>query len=225
MAETYLATVNKVLRRLREDTVTSVTDTSYSTLIGEFVNQAKEEAEDAWYWGNNRSNVTFTLAGDSTTIDYSLTGTNKKTKIFAIYDTTEESKLKFVDRERVNQWDLIDDWTAVDNPSYWTDAGLDGSAQKKVRVFPYPSSSNSMRASCYIPQAELTSDSDMIMIPILPIILRAYALAISERGEDGGEGFSEADGTAQAHLADAILMDQQLYPFETDWSSGYLDAG
>ena len=44
---TYLQLVNSVLRRLREDEVTTVGQTSYSKLIGEFVNDAKRTVEDS----------------------------------------------------------------------------------------------------------------------------------------------------------------------------------
>ena len=39
---TYLQLVNSVLRRLREDQVSTVEQNSYSILVGELVNEAKE---------------------------------------------------------------------------------------------------------------------------------------------------------------------------------------
>lgn len=51
MAHTYLDLVNKVLVNLRETAGQSqVNATQYTTLIGEFVNQAKETVEDHWRW-------------------------------------------------------------------------------------------------------------------------------------------------------------------------------
>ena len=47
---TYLNIVNNVLRRLREDTVDSVTETTYSTMVGDFVNDAKTLVEQAADW-------------------------------------------------------------------------------------------------------------------------------------------------------------------------------
>lgn len=38
---TYLNLVNNVLRRLREDEVSSVADSTYSKLAGDFINDAK----------------------------------------------------------------------------------------------------------------------------------------------------------------------------------------
>ena len=42
---TYLDLVNNVLRRLREDEVSSVSESSYSKLVGDFVNDAKQFVE------------------------------------------------------------------------------------------------------------------------------------------------------------------------------------
>ena len=39
---TYLNLVNSVLRRLREDEVTSVSNTTYGAMVGDFVNDAKK---------------------------------------------------------------------------------------------------------------------------------------------------------------------------------------
>ena len=47
---TYLELVNDVLVRLRESTVTTVGETTYSSLIGKFVNDAKRQIEDSYNW-------------------------------------------------------------------------------------------------------------------------------------------------------------------------------
>ena len=68
---TYLNLVNNVLRRLREDTVSTVSNDTYSTMVGDFVNDAKEMVESAWDWSALRttsgSPLTITTsAGDFT---------------------------------------------------------------------------------------------------------------------------------------------------------------
>jgi len=47
---TYLELVNDVLTRLRETNVSTVSETSYSALIGKFVNDAKRQIEDSYNW-------------------------------------------------------------------------------------------------------------------------------------------------------------------------------
>ena len=45
---TYLDIVNNILKRLRERTVSTVNESSYSSLIAVLVNDAKESVENAW---------------------------------------------------------------------------------------------------------------------------------------------------------------------------------
>jgi hypothetical protein len=46
----YLNAINRVLRRLREDEVSSVTSTAYAKLVGDYVNDAVRLVEDSWDW-------------------------------------------------------------------------------------------------------------------------------------------------------------------------------
>ena len=45
---TYLNLVNGVLRRLREDEVSNVSESTYSKMVGDYVNDAKDLVETAW---------------------------------------------------------------------------------------------------------------------------------------------------------------------------------
>ena len=54
---TYLELVNGVLRRLRENQVETVAETSYSVLIGDFVNDAKQLVEDSHSWSALRTAI------------------------------------------------------------------------------------------------------------------------------------------------------------------------
>ncbi len=42
MSTTYLNIMNEVLRRLREAEVSDVTENTYSKMVGDFINDAKE---------------------------------------------------------------------------------------------------------------------------------------------------------------------------------------
>ena len=84
---TYLELVNEVLRRLREDTVTTVSQTTYSTMIGDIVNDAKTAVESAWDWSALRGAISFNTTADDAT--YSLSGTTDQLKVIdAINDTS-----------------------------------------------------------------------------------------------------------------------------------------
>ena len=63
MAATQLSTVNRVLRRLRENTVSSVADTEYSILIADFLNQIIEEVGSAHNWSIDRRDVGVFITG------------------------------------------------------------------------------------------------------------------------------------------------------------------
>jgi len=83
---TYLSLVNAVLRRLREEEVATVADTDYSNLIGDFVNDAKRQVEDAWDWTALRTTTTITtIAG---TEKYSLTDYGVRSKILYVHNDT-----------------------------------------------------------------------------------------------------------------------------------------
>ena len=90
---TYLQLVNSVLRRLREDEVTSVSQNSYSKLIGEFVNDAKRSVEDAYDWTALRTTLTVTT--DDTTFNYVLTGSQNSMKLLDVINDTSDFFMQY----------------------------------------------------------------------------------------------------------------------------------
>jgi hypothetical protein len=210
MADTYLNMVNNVLKRLREDEVSSVAANSYSKLIGVFVNEAKRFVEDSWDWAALRSNISVTLAGDSATSVYSLVGSTKNARIKAVYDTTAKSALLQASREWINS-EALTASSVSSRPTYYTIAGFDSSDQMQLRFWPLENAGDTIQVSGVFPEVELSDDTDTTALPSLPIILKAYSLALSERGEDGGTRFDETEEKANVALGDAILQDQQWF--------------
>jgi len=92
---TYLELVNDVLIRLREPTVATVTATSYSTLIGKFVNDAKRQIEDAFSW--NILGTTITITTSAGTYSYALTGSGQKFQVIDVLNTTSNIGMKNID--------------------------------------------------------------------------------------------------------------------------------
>ena len=43
---TYLNLMNNILRRLREETVSAVSETTYSTMVSDYINDAKQIVEE-----------------------------------------------------------------------------------------------------------------------------------------------------------------------------------
>ena len=83
---TYLNIVNNVLRRLREDEVTSVQDSTYSKMAGDFVNDAKRIVEDSWDWSALRTTLTITTTAD--VFNYVLTGSQNRIKALNVINDT-----------------------------------------------------------------------------------------------------------------------------------------
>ena len=90
---TYLDLVNNVLRRLRETEVSTVAATSYSKLIGDLINDAKDLVENAWDWSALRTVITLTTSnGDYT---YPLTGSGNKIKEFLVINDTSNVTMQY----------------------------------------------------------------------------------------------------------------------------------
>ena len=83
MSTTALSSVNKVLTRLRENAVTSSTfpSNTYAQLILQFLNETKQEIENAWDWTILRQSIAITTAIGVNT--YSITGAGQR---FRFYD-------------------------------------------------------------------------------------------------------------------------------------------
>ena len=79
MSTTYLQAINDVLIRLREQQITSLDETTYATLIGKFVNDAKRQVEDAYSWNVLTTTLTVTTAAD--TSSYTVTGSGQKFQV------------------------------------------------------------------------------------------------------------------------------------------------
>jgi len=63
-----------------------------------------------------------------------------------------------------------------------------------------------------VPQAPLTSDATVILMPSELVVQSAYARALVERGEDGGLSSSEAYQLYKSMLSDYISMEATRYP-------------
>ena len=86
MSTQYLTLVNSVLRRLREDEVSAVANTAYSKMVGDFVNDAKTQVENAHDWSALRTTVVVTTS--SGTSEYSLTNAGERVKIYSVINDT-----------------------------------------------------------------------------------------------------------------------------------------
>ena len=210
---TYLSLVNDVLARLRESSVASVTTSSYSALIGKFVNDAKRQVEDAWTWDAMADTITIpTVSGTST---YTVTGAGMSPRSLTLNNSTDTYQLKNVPLQWIiDQQQLSTSTNSA--PEYYAWNGSDGT-DRKVELFPTPDSVYSLKFNLYKPQAALSGDSDILLIPSEAVIAGAYARAIVERGEDGGLSSGEAYGLYKGILADQIAIESGQYVENEVW--------
>ena len=206
---TYLELINDVLVRLRETTVASVTETSYSTLIGKFVNDAKRQVEDAYAW--NVLGTTITLSTTSGTYQYALTGAGQKFQVIDVLNVTSNIGMKNIDFASMNRKQNFS--TPVSGIPYeFCFDGVDGNYDTKVTIYPRPDGVYSIPFSLAVPQATLTSASTVIAVPDVLVAQNAYARALVERGEDGGLSSSEAYQLYKSMLSDYIALEGTRYP-------------
>lgn len=209
---TFLAIVNKVLGRLRENTVASVSSSAYATMIGEFVNMVKTDIEAAWTWRALRTTISVTTAADSTTTSYTLTGSGNQFKAISVWNTTNKYAMVQKSQAEMDRLQAMVPATQVPQAQirYFCYRGVDTNGDTKIDIYPAPTAAQVIQFNLYIPQADLSADTDTLTIPSKPVIESAWALAVAERGEDGGVPSQVQDARAKQILADAIYDDQSL---------------
>jgi len=206
---TYLELVNDVLVRLREPTVTTVVLNSYSTLIGKFVNDAKRQIEDSFSW--NVLGQTITVTTVASTSSYSLTGSGQKFQVMDVINTTSNvglTNISFVDMNRKLNFTPL----ANQIPTEFAFDGVDASYDTKVNLYPIPDGVYTIKFALTVPQATLTSDSTVVLVPDVLVVQNAYSRALIERGEDGGFNSSEAYQLYKSMLSDQIALEGTRYP-------------
>lgn len=217
---TYLQLVNKVLVRLRENEASSVSQNSYSSHIGEWVNQTKREVEDSWNWVLLRDTIQVTTVAG--TFRYTLTGAGNRFRVLkdrygnpsVFNDTADLAMTPLPSRTMTQNYTGGNIISA--SPVHYDFNGSTG-GDPNVDVWPQPNSVETLNFDLIIPQDDLSEDTDVLTVPEWPVILGAYAKAVAERGEDGGFMFAEAESNYQKALSDAIAIDAGNVPFETIW--------
>jgi len=206
---TYLELVNDVLIRLRESTVSTVGETTYSSLIGKFVNDAKRQIEDTYTWNVLNQTVTVTTANG--TSSYSLTGTGQKFRIAEALNTTNYIVLSNIAVSDMNR--KLSFGTPVQGvPTEYCFNGSDNNGDTKVDLYPVPNGVYTLKFDVTIPQANLTADGTSVKVLDYLVAQSAYARALIERGEDGGTNSAEAYALFRGMLSDAIAMESTRYP-------------
>ena len=217
---TYLELVNAVLRRLRESEVSTVqgvgNSNAYARLIGDFVNEAKAQIENAWDWSSLRT----TLAVNTTpnVFSYELNGTQNNFEILDVWNDTHDIEMK----PKSASWFNAEFLTATPQtgqPVFYNFNGVSADGDALVDVYPIPDGVYSLLFNVSMRNSVLSGDSDVIYVPSRPVILLATAMAIEERGEDGGQQSINSYQLAQSAISDEIAYDAARHPEDTIWYS------
>ncbi len=208
---TYLNIMNNVLRRLREEEVNNVNDSTYSKMAGDFINDAKTIVEEAADWSALRTTLVINTVADENT--YSLTGCGDNVKVMSALNDTQNCFMEYQSKDWFNDRLYISDEVSS-APQYYTYHGLDANGDTQFLVNPKPDGVYSLRFDVVKRQADLTSDNTNLLVPEKPVIHLAVALLARERGETGGTSTAEYFTIADKYLSDAIAIDAAKHPEE-----------
>jgi hypothetical protein len=211
---TYLEIVNSVLRRLREREVLSVSESSYSKLIGDFVNDARNEVETAWGWSALRT--TLTLTTTASVFNYELNGSQNNFTVLDVINDTDDQFMEY----RPGAWfdnAYLNQGSVLGSPTYYNFNGVANDGDTQVDIYPIPDGVYTVRFNVILRNVNMTGDGDDLYVPSRPVILLATAKAIEERGEDGGNASMNAYAAGRSSLADEIALDAARRPDETIW--------
>ena len=215
---TYIELVNAVLRRLRESEVTTVQGTgnsnSYARLIGDYINEAKSQVEAAWSWSALRQTLTATTADG--TFNYEIQGSRNNFQVLDVWNDTSNIEMRYQTAHWFTQEFLMAD-PQRGIPAFYNFNGVSPDGDTLVDIYPIPDGAYTLRFNVVRRNLPLSADADELYIPTRPVILLATAMAIEERGEDGGQQSMNAYGAAKSALADEIALDAARHPEETIW--------
>jgi hypothetical protein len=201
---TYLELINNVLRRLREDTVVSVTENEYAIMAGDFVNDAKRIVEDSYQWEALRQEYIFNTVDGTDT--YTLTNLSNRSKILNVYNETQGMDM----RQRPLSWvrsKKLANPSSTGTPMDYAFNGLDSSGNTKICLWDVPDGVYSINVFGVSPQADLTDGTTIVKAPSAPIIHLALAMLARERGETGGTSTAEYFQMADKYLRDAVALE------------------
>ena len=213
---TYLDLVNSVLRRLREVEVASVSTNLYSKLIGEYVNDAKRQVEDAYNWNA----LTETLTADTVhdLFNSVLVGSGQRFRVLDVINDTSNIVMQPKTTAEMNKLFLTVP-LQKGAPAFYNFNGVDQYGDTQCDLYPVPDATYSIRFNIIKPQDPFTEDNEVLLVPSEPVIFGAVARAMAERGEDGGLASSDLYQLYKQSLGDAIINESSRYLEESEWIS------
>lgn len=212
----YLDIVNSVLRRMRQNTVSSLYENRQSAVIAEFVNDAKRECEDAHDWSAYRTDLTI---GTSDGVgSYALLGSQNRATVIDVRNVTSSCMIKPISSSYIRRQELVGS-LGTTQPSYYALDGVAPSGDSQIKFWPVPDGLYTIKVHCVLRPPELEAEGDELTIPSKPVVLMAWALASQERGDVDAGDLQSLFQLAKNALADAIMYDAAKNPDEQVWYS------
>ena len=209
---TYLEIVNKVLVRLRENEVSSLTETSYSKLVADLINVVKREVENAWNWDCLRETLTLTTANDL--FNYVLTDSGTTSRVLNVYNDTDDIQMHYRPSNWFDQQMRMVDTVQKDAPMFYNWNGT-SNGDLQVDLYPIPDGVYNIRFNIIKQQDDLSAPTDVLLLNPHLLIEGVVSRAISERGDDGG--FMEQEMRYKNMLSDFIAIEAGRMPDEVTW--------
>lgn len=239
---TALDIINKVLIGLRQDRLavsTTEVSSKYGLLIHQYVNEAKEEVEEAWQWHALRQTITVT--GSAGVYEYTLTSvgdadvdTNERSRLLyqregggeyagrgwgdqpQVWDTTDQAERRLTERswEFVERLHITDD-DEQNDPCYF--ALRNNGSNLELMVWPTPADARTFVLRVYVPEPEIASDAlgTTITVPQRPVYMKALLKANAERGEE----LAAPNGISEESYIDALAVAIQREMTHADTTS------
>jgi hypothetical protein len=210
---TYADLVNKVLRALREDTITTSLAEAYVALVGQYVNEAKEDIENGGPWYALRTTVNSATVTNTQTVDLT-SSTNERTYLLYsnnvpqafVVESGRESQLQVVDVSHIVSLTALAGTNTTNTlPLYVAFSRATGGLT--AHFWPVPDQAYDLRFVFVVPQEDMTVYSATITIPGGPVWREALVRAMEERGEEFSGSLEAVRARAAAALSGAILMD------------------
>jgi hypothetical protein len=221
---TFKAVMNEVLGTLSEDEVAaSITelDSEYHKLIAHFVNQIKEEIEDAHNWSQLWQDLTVSVPGETHTAP--IAGANQRSRLVRVqqsnafdvaalvFDITvpqNSRQLLEIDYSELVYRRRVNGETVNDAPVYFAlKMGTDG--VPNIIVYPTPLNTRVLSVTMVVPQPRIAFNAldTNIMIPSRPLEIGVIWYALHERGEELGVNSLYTEERFRLALDSAIARD------------------
>lgn len=239
MAISLRTALNRVLTAIGEPlippTTTTIADPLQLKLL-EFLNQFKEEIEDASYWRALRQTITVTVAANTNTA--AIPGTDERARVVRVpepqagqlvplvFDITDSNNPIPLFEVPLNEIQYLN---AANAPLFATVQpdrfAMDvASGQVVLTVYPQPTSARTIVVYMHVPQQYMdptTLDNPILMIPALPLMKGTIWYALMDRGEEMGANAMFTEERYRTSLDDAISRDTaeqgQMDQLVPDW--------